>query len=195
MVNEKICLKRKDIRLSKGWIEISKDNDAVLYREVQRPRQLLYIIVIIIVSGIFWWGFIQQVIYGIQFGDKPMSDIGLVIAWVLFGLIIPLLAFQVKMITEVRGDGVYIKFVPFHFEYRGFGYQSIRDYKSVSFSSLKRFGGWGIRFNLNGERLYNIAGSEGVKLRLASGDIVIIGSKNPDELKKAIDLSFIDHTK
>ncbi|MFF2291124.1 DUF6141 family protein [Peribacillus butanolivorans] len=174
---------------------MSKDNDSVLYREVQRPRQLLYIIVIILVSGFFWWGVIQQVIYGIQFGDKPMSDIGLVISWVLFGLIIPLLAFQVKMITEVRGDGLYIKFVPFHFGYRDFRYQSIRDYKSVSLSSLKRFGGWGIRINLNGERLYNIAGSEGVELRLASGDIVIIGSKNSDELKKALDLSFIDNTK
>ena len=190
-----LCLRRKDIRLSKEWIEISKDNDSVLYREVQRPRQLLYIIVIIAVSGIFWWGFIQQVIFGIQFGDKPMSDIGLVIVWVLFGLMMPLLALQVKMITEVRGDGVYIKFVPFHFEYQDFRYQSIRDYKSVSFSSLKRFGGLGIRIKLNGERLYNIAGSEGVELRLASGDIVIIGSKNPDELKKALDLSFIDNTK
>ncbi|WP_255511511.1 hypothetical protein [Viridibacillus arvi] len=35
-----------------------------------------------------------------------MSDIGLVIVWVLFGLMMPLLALQVKMITEVRGDGV-----------------------------------------------------------------------------------------
>ncbi|WP_371261470.1 DUF6141 family protein [Bacillus sp. OV322] len=179
----------------KEWIKISKDCDSVLYREVQRPRQLLYIIVIIFVSGIFWWGFIQQIIYGIQFGDKPASDIELVIAWVLFGLIIPLLASQVKLITEVRIDGLYIKFVPFHFGYRVFHFQSIRDYKSVSFSSLIRFGGWGIRINLNGERLYNITGSEGVELRLTSGDIVIIGSKNSDELKKALDLSSIGNPK
>lgn len=150
---------------------------------------------IIFVSGIFWWGFIQQIIYGIQFGDKPASDIELVIAWVLFGLIIPLLASQVKLITEVRIDGLYIKFVPFHFGYRVFHFQSIRDYKSVSFSSLIRFGGWGIRINLNGERLYNITGSEGVELRLTSGDIVIIGSKNSDELKKALDLSSIGNPK
>jgi hypothetical protein len=173
---------------------MSKDSDSVLYREAQRPRPFITIIVIVMVSGFIWWGFIQQIIYGNQFGDKPMSDIELEIVWVLFGIIFPLLAFQVKLITEVRRDGLYVKFVPFHFGYRIFQYQSIRDYKSVSFSSLKRFGGWGIRFNLNGERLYNIAGSEGVELRLTSGDLIIIGSKNSKELTKALDLSYIDNT-
>ncbi len=107
----------------------------------------------------------------------------------LLGVLLPLLAFQVKMITEVRNDGIYLKFIPFHFTYRHFPYRRIREYKKVTFHSLKEFGGWGIRINLDGRRLYNIAGNEGIELRLASGNTVLIGTRNPEALKKALDMA------
>jgi len=43
-----------------------------------------------------------------------------------------------------------------------------------------------IRINLNGERIYNNTGNDGIELRLLSGNIIIIGPKNFDE-KKALD--------
>ena len=57
-----------------------------------------------------------------------------------------------KLIIEVRGKGLYVRFVPFHFQYREYLLKDIRHYESITYSPLKRFGGWGIRFNFKGEK-------------------------------------------
>lgn len=50
-----------------------------------------------------------------------------------------------------------------------------------------RFGGWGIRSNVQQEIAYNISGKHGIELQLKSYTIVV-GTQNPDELLKAINL-------
>lgn len=87
----------------------------------------------------------------------------------------------------VRKDGLYVRFVPFHVHYKSFLFKDILRYKSISYSSLLRFGGWGIRFNSKGETAYDIGGNLGIELQLRRDKTVVVGSQNPDEFVKALD--------
>ncbi|MFS0784591.1 DUF6141 family protein [Bacillus sp. 1P06AnD] len=161
--------------------------EGFIFREVQRPRQIWFWILILAIATLMWYGFIKQVIFGIPFGDKPAPNTVLTILWVIFGIAFPsglLLGF--KLITEVRKDGLYVRFAPFHFQYKSFLFKDIVEYSSITYNSLARFGGWGIRINLNGETAYNMGGSKGIELKLRGNKTVVVGSENPNELMKAL---------
>ena len=134
-----------------------------------------------------WYGFIQQLIIGVPFGNKPAPDVMMVILWVIFGIAFPITMLRiVKLIIEVREDGLYIRFKPFHIEYRKFLYKDIKQYESIIYSPLKRFGGWGIRMNFQGETAYILNGKQALELKLRN-QTVVIGTQKPDELKNAMD--------
>ncbi|WP_100012768.1 DUF6141 family protein [Lentibacillus sediminis] len=159
----------------------------VLYREVQRFRQVWIWVLVMLEAAIFWYGFIQQIVFGIPFGNKPAPDAIMVFLWLLFGIGFPVLMLWVtKLVTEVRRDGLYIRFTPFHRRWRIFLYKDIREDKVITYSPLGRFGGWGLRINMHGETAYTMSGKQGIRLRLKYEKIVV-GSENPDELKEAMD--------
>lgn len=86
-----------------------------------------------------WYGFIQQVILGVPFGDNPAPDVMVIIFWLVFGNIFPVLMLgMLKLITEVRDDGLYIRFIPLHFHYKLFLFKDIRNYQSITYSPFKR---------------------------------------------------------
>lgn len=160
----------------------------VIYREIQQPRQIWLWALILLTAGIFWYGVIQQIYFRVPFGSNPAPDVILIILWFIFGVFFPVVAFWFfKLIIEVREDGVYIRFIPFHFQYRKFLFQNLTDYERIAYSVLD-FGGWGIRMNMNGETAYNLNGKHGIKLNLHT-KTVIIGTQNPEELEKAIEFS------
>lgn len=53
---------------------------AILYSERQRFKQWWLWLILLGVNGLFLFGVFKQVIGGQPFGDKPMSDAGLLIA-------------------------------------------------------------------------------------------------------------------
>jgi len=164
-----------------------ENHTKVLYREIQRPRQILLWVLVLLSAVYMWYWFIKQIIFGVPVGNNPAPDAVTVVVWVIFGIIFPILMLWVlKLIIEVRNDGVYIRFIPFHFNYKQYLFKDIRHYENITYSPLKRFGGWGIRFNLQGETAYNLNGKKGIKLKLKY-DTVVIGTQKPDELKKAIE--------
>ncbi|PWA07611.1 hypothetical protein DCC39_16395 [Pueribacillus theae] len=158
----------------------------VVFREIQRPRQILWMLILLQATFMWYW-FIQQIIFGVPMGNKPAPDVVTIIFWVIFGIVFPVFMLGiVKLITEVRIDGLYIRFVPFHFKYKQYLFKDILHYESITYSPLKRFGGWGIRFNLNGETAYNMNGKKGIELKLKY-NTVVVGTQKPNELKKALD--------
>ena len=134
-----------------------------------------------------WYGFIQQIFFGIPFGDNPAPDVMMVILWITFGIAFPIIMLgMIKLIIEVRDDGLYIRFMPFHIKYRKFLFKDIQHYEPIIYSPLKRFGGSGIRFNLQGETAYSLNGKHGLELKLRN-QTVVIGTQKPHELQKALD--------
>lgn len=159
----------------------------VVYREIQRPKQVWMWILILLFAVFMWYWFIQQIVLGVPVGDKPAPDAIAIIFWIIFGITFPVVMLgALKLIIEVREEGLYVRFAPFHFKYKQYLFSDIRHYKSITYSPLKRFGGWGFRFSLNGEKAYNLNGNEGIELKL-NNDTVVIGTEKPNELKKAMD--------
>ncbi|VDG97995.1 Uncharacterised protein [Lysinibacillus sphaericus] len=159
----------------------------VLYREIQRPQQIWLWVLILLEAAYMWYWFIQQIVFDVPIGNNPAPDVVTIIFWVLFGITLPVLMLGVlKLIIEVRSDGIYVCLFPFQIHYKQYLFKEINNYETITYSPLKRFGGWGIRFNSKGETAYNLNGKKGVELRLKHNKVVI-GTQKPGELKKAID--------
>jgi hypothetical protein len=161
------------------------DPEYVLFREVQRFRQLWVWILVFFLMGLSWYSFIQQIVSKIPFGTRPAPDLVVIGMWILFGCVFPIIAFKTGLITEVRGDGIYIRFIPFHLKFRTMPFEAIQTYEERTYRPLREYGGWGIRVGAGG-KAYNISGNRGVQLVLLSGRKILIGSQKPEELVLAI---------
>jgi len=94
------------------------------------------------------------------------------------------LARTATLYTEVRDDGIYVKFGPFHRSFRRVPFSDLADVQSMGYSPL-RYGGWGIRWRPS-EMAYTASGTTGVRFERSDGTSVFVGSENPDELLAAV---------
>ena len=140
------------------------------------------------VSAVAYFGYamVQQLVYGQPWGDRPMSDLALAIvgpATMLLMIGLTYLFYAMKLITEVRRDGLYVRFFPL--SQRIIAYETITSCVSRTYSPIKEYGGWGIRWGRSG-RAYNVSGNQGVQLEISGEKPVLIGSQRPEELAGAI---------
>ncbi len=166
--------------------------DDVLFREEQRFRQkwlwALISIAPAVMIGVMGYAMFSQLVLHQPFGNKPMPDSMLV--WfgplmILVAVGIVLLFALTCLITEVRGDGVYIRYIPFHRRFHWFHFRDIVEAEAITYSALRDYGGWGIRYGRLG-KAYNVSGNRGVMLTFGSGAHLMIGSQRADELAAEI---------
>src|SRR5512142_1932097 len=92
-------------------------------------------------------GMYQQLALHQPFGDKPMSDGTLMIfgpCMILLMIGILVMFSRVHLITEVRGDGVYVRYVPFHRRFHWYHFDTILTAKASTYRPIRDYGGWGI---------------------------------------------------
>jgi len=157
----------------------------LIYREVQRFRQVWLWAVVLAISGLQCYALVEQLLFNRPFGDNPMQDIPLIIYWVIFGIGLPMLLFFSKLITEVCDDGIYIRFSPFHWIFRRIAFTEIRQCEARTYHPIRDYGGWGIRVRCKG-KAYNVSGNRGVQIELINGDRLLIGSGRAEELGRTI---------
>lgn len=167
---------------------MNKDTiENVTYCEVQRFRQIWIWLFIILLAGIAWYGFLQQIVFGKPFGGNPAPDLVMWIIWVAFGIGIPLLFYSVKLIVEVSEDAIHIRFFPLYT--RIVSLRDLRSYEVRQYRPILDYGGWGIRW-ASGKGwkgwAYNVSGNRGVQLELSNGKGLLIGSQNPEKLAQTI---------
>ena len=106
------------------------------------------------------------------------------------GIVVPLLVaalfFMIKLETQVRADGLYVRMFPLHLRFKEFRFDSLEQYYARTYRPLREYGGWGIRFGKSG-KAYNMSGNKGVQLVLKNGKKLLIGSQRAEELACAID--------
>ncbi len=170
---------------------MNKTNDiAVKFREVQRFRQKwLWIAIAVVLLGLiisFGYGMIEQLVFGHPWGNRSMSDTALAIVgplMILMGIGISWLFLRLKLLVEVREDGVHIHFVPLARQTVPF--RDIVDCEVRTYRPMREYGGWGLKYGRAG-KAYNVSGNRGVQLKLSSGKGLLIGSQRPEELAQAI---------
>jgi hypothetical protein len=156
-----------------------------VYSERQRFRQWWLWVLVLIGPAISVWAIFQQLVMGSPFGNNPAPDYVLVVLVVIVGGGLPLFMYSTGLDTEVRDCGTCIRFRPFHRKWVVFGFESIQKAEASTYSPLKDYGGWGIRYGRKG-KAYNVSGNKGVLLTLRDGKNVLIGSKNHEVLCSAI---------
>jgi hypothetical protein len=130
------------------------------------------------------WG---AMIYSL-FTDKPESGISYVVSGVIMcGL--PILFWQMRLMTRITAEGIYVRFIPFHFKEQFYPWDSIESAQVRTYSPLKEYGGWGIKYGFNGQgKVYNVSGNEGLQLVFKSGEKLLIGTQKPAEIQAAVRL-------
>lgn len=167
---------------------VPAQGQTVFYREVQRFRQVWLWIIILSIPALMIYAVVQQLFLGKPFGNNPAPDIVLIILAVIFGLGLPALFLATNLTTEVRSDGLYVRFFPFHLSFRKITSEELLHYEVQTYSPLKEYGGWGIRYGSKG-KAYNISGNRGVHLEFSNRERLLLGSQRPEELAQAIELA------
>ena len=108
--------------------------------------------------------------------------VGLVIILAVVGLI-----YSVKLKTEVRTDGIHVRFAPFHRSFRRLPFDRIERVERTEFGLLT-YGGIGIRWTPDTVAYMTTRGS-GIKIDRENGKSVVIGSQKPSALIGAINES------
>lgn len=128
---------------------------------------------------------VQQIFLDKPFGNNPASDTVVIILAIVFGFVFPVVFYKVNLTTEVRGDGIYYRLFPFHLSFHKIELEDIIECKVRTYSALKDYGGWGIRYGRMG-KAYNVSGNRGVQLKLSDGSRLLFGSQKPEEFATAI---------
>ena len=166
-------------------------NPNVYFREEQRFRQIWVWLLVGLVAGIAWYGTIVQLIYKKPFGSNPAPDSLMLMIWVIFGLGLPLFFGSLRLKTEVRSDGVYVRFIPLHRSFQTYPRENIEKCEVVTYRPLRDYGGYGIRYGSQG-KAYNVSGNSGVKLHLKGKKPIMIGSQSSEQFAAAV-RSIISH--
>ena len=158
------------------------------YREVQRFRQPWLWLLIAGIFGVTVWSFTQQIMLGRPFGQNPASDTVVMIIAFVFGLAFPVLFLVANLTVEVRSDGLYYRFYPFHWSFRRISAETLWKHEVHKYRPIRDYGGWGISYGRGG-KAYNVSGNRGVMLELSGGQRLLIGSQKPEDLANAISLA------
>jgi hypothetical protein len=128
-----------------------------------------------IMLGLLIW----QVMLGHTWGKQPMSNAN-VIGWTIFLWAIFFRLITVRLVTEVH-DGEFVISLRGFWRTRHILLNEIRSVEAIHYDPVRDYGGYGIRTGRFG-KAYIASGTRGVRLKLANGATVIVGSERPEEL-------------
>jgi hypothetical protein len=159
----------------------------VIYREEQRfGLWLRWLVAASIALAVPFSIFSLAKIPSEQGSPGILPIILLAMAGIFVPIAVAVLFLLLKLETEVRSDGLYVRFFPFHVNFKSFTKDDLGEYYARKYRPLLEYGGWGIRWSLRKGRAYNVSGDKGVQLVFKSGKQLLIGSQRAEELEEAI---------
>ena len=173
--------------------------EKVFFKEEQQFKQpwvwLILVPAFVSVLGVLAFAFDKQLIEGEQLGDKLMSDTGLLVFGIFIILLMSGLTFlfyKMKLIVEIRADGIYYLYPPMIRKFRNIPPESIESYKVREYKPIREYGGWGIKNHGKPRKrrkygsAYNVSGNIGLQLYLKDGKKVLFGTQRSDAIKYAM---------
>jgi hypothetical protein len=109
--------------------------------------------------------------------------------YLLVGLGLPSLLFigVLHMTTQVTPDACHIWFGWIPTIRRSIPVANIKKVEIVRYHAIRDHGFWGVRTGKDGERSYTASGDRAVRLHLADGSRVLIGTQRPEELAAVLE--------
>ncbi len=104
-------------------------NQSLLFAETQKFKQWWIWVILIGINGTILFGIYQQLFLDQQFGNNPLSDVGLIVTGIFISLLtIVFLLFKLE--TQIKEDGIYVRFFPIHISFRFYTWESISKHRS-----------------------------------------------------------------
>jgi hypothetical protein len=159
------------------------DDGNVIFRERQNIGSFMRWF--IFADSVFVFAFFLFMLKFVVKEPDSMPGFALAIMFIM-PIVVALLFFLARLETEVRFDGLYFRFFPLNIKYQKIEFADISQCELREFSPIRDYGGWGIRYSLRHGKAYIIAGKKGLSLTLKNGKKILISSKRPEELLKAV---------
>jgi hypothetical protein len=137
------------------------------------------------INVLFIQATVQQLILGVPWGNKPMTDESLVILSVVVltastGL--SLLFFISVMEVRIDKRSLEYRYLPLIRNWRRIERESIRGFKQ----RRSYLAGYGVKRSIDGTRILSVKGAEGIELTLDGGSRIFFGTQQPDEFISAM---------
>ncbi len=149
------------------------------FKETQRFNQgwiILLLTMIILIS-------LMPILLMFQQPQSSSTDWRIIALSFGIVLLVCLLILNIKLKTEIDKQGIHYQFGPL--TKKTILWQDIEQCYVRSYSPIREFGGWGIRFGFNG-RAFNVKGNQGIQLVLKSGKKILIGTQKSEEAQQII---------
>jgi hypothetical protein len=155
----------------------------IVFREVQRfPLRRMAVALAsppCFMLGLLIW----QVLLGHPWGKHPMSN-GDVIGWTVFLWLIYFRLITVRLVTEVRQGELIIRMRGL-WRLRRVPLDRIQSVETITHDIARDYGGYGFRSTRDGQA-YVANGDRGVRVTLAGGEKLVVGTQRPDELAQTL---------
>lgn len=113
------------------------------------------------------------------------TDFGYFLMIILPVLLVINIILPASLITQIRTDGIYVRFRPFQLSFQKFYWSDISEIYIRKYEALKEYFGWGFRIGPNGTG-YIVAGDTGIQIILKNGSRVLVTTQRPDEVDEAL---------
>ena len=145
----------------------------ILFSENQRFKQWWLLLPLVIVNGLFLFSLITD----------PDSTIKVVIPFAAVFLI-TVLFFSFRLNTQIKADGIYVQFFPFHLSFKHFKWNQFKTLEVKQYSPLIDYGGWGSRVAVLSDKgkVYSVSGNIGLQIVFVDNEKLMIGTKKGDEM-------------
>lgn len=144
--------------------------------EIQKFDQWYIWVVPIFALGLWTFAFIKQIIFQIPVGDRPASDLEIMLIGLIPISIIALFRF-IKLTTEIDGNLLSVCLFPFCSKK-----VSIASIESIEFLTYK-FLGFGCRLGTEYGTVFNVKGNQGFQILTKNGDRFLVGTQKSDEIQ------------
>ena len=149
----------------------------ILFTERQRFNQWWLWLLILGINGLFIFLAFRELM-------SNNINIGLILGAII-NFLFTILLFVSPLDTQIRQDGIYVRFFPFRLSFQKFLWDTIAKTYIREYSPIGEFGGWGLRYSQTG-KAYNVSGNKGIQLIMTDGSRLLIGTNKPDEAIKAL---------
>ena len=156
-------------------------DNQILFEEKQSFRQWWLWLILLSFSGFYF--------YCLFSNESKISDLFLspVIIFSTILLSTLLLCFLIyRLETQVRTDGIYIRFFPFTRKFKKYTFDEISKAYVRKYNAIMEFGGWGYRIGWK-KKAFNVSGNQGLQLEFNDQTKLLIGTQKPEELIAVID--------
>jgi len=147
------------------------------YHETQYFRQPWIIAVVAGVAIITWYSVLVT---------EPLVGAVQVVLLLAFGVLLPLFFAVLRLETQVSTDGISYRMPPIVLRERIIPWNELLSADLITVRPIRDCGGWGIRYCRREGIAYLVSGNQVIRCRKKTGETVLLGTRQPDEMMRAI---------